>query len=133
MNEAEALKLCRYVKACCPQQAIDEFTPLAWADHLANVPYEDAKTACKQITAAQPFVTIAEVLKIVKQIRTKRIADAGDLTPPTGLTDAEERAWLGEARHQIADGLEVRPDHGELKQRYLPELRALMPKIEETP
>ncbi len=105
MDAVEALKLCRYV---------------------------DAKAACKQITAAQPFVTIAEVLKIVKQIRAKRIADAGDLTPPTGITDAQERAWLGEARRQIGDGLEVRPDHGELRQRYLPELRALMPKPEET-
>jgi hypothetical protein len=128
MTPEEAVMLCRYVKACCPQQAIDEHTPLAWADHLADVPYEDAKAAAKQITAAQPFVTIAEILTIVRQIRRKRIAEAGDLCPPPGLTEPEERAWIGEARRRIADGETVVVDYGELRERHLPDLRALMPK-----
>ena len=128
MSPEDAVKLCRYVKACCPQQAIDELTPLAWADHLADVPYADAKAAAKEITARQPFVTIAEILAIVRRIRAKRITEAGDLTPPPG-TEAEQRAWLGEARRRIADGEHVDCDaaYGELKPRYLPDIRELMP------
>lgn len=135
MNREEAIMLCRYVKACCPQQAIDQYTPDAWADHLEAVPYEDAKAAVKEITAKQPFVTVAEVLTIVKRIRAKRIADAGDLCPPPGLTDEQERRWLGEARRRIGDGESLDVDYGELKPRHLPDLRELMaaPGDEEQP
>jgi hypothetical protein len=131
VNRDEAIALCRYVKACCPQQAIDEYTPDAWADHLADVPYADAKEACRQITARQPFVTIAEVLGIVKSIRSKRIAEAGDLTPPRGLTDEEERAWLGEARRRIADGETLGELHGGRKPH--PELAAKVRELLPSP
>lgn len=40
-----------------------------------------------------------------EQIRRERLARAGDLTPPAGLTVAQEQAWLREARRRIADGL----------------------------
>jgi hypothetical protein len=133
VSPEDSVRLCRYVKACCPQQAIDELTPLAWADHLADVPYEDAKAAAKEITAKQPFVTIAEILAIVRRIRTKRITEAGDLTPPPG-TEAEQRAWLAAARRRIADGGSVDCDaaYGELKPRHLPDMRALMAAPEKT-
>jgi len=128
VNADEALALCRYVKACCPQQAIDEYTPLAWAEHLADIPYVDAKEACRQITAKQPFVTIAEVLAVVKSMRAKRIAEAGDLCPPSGMSEAEERAWIGMARRQIANGQGTPDvDFGELRERHLPDIRELLP------
>jgi hypothetical protein len=128
MTREEAIALCRYVRACGPQQAIDRYTPDAWADHLEGIPYEQAKAAVRQITAKQPWVTIAEVLAVVRQIRDKRIFEAGDLTPPAGLTDAEERAWIGEARRVIADGDPLPEDTSRiLKERYLPDVRALMP------
>jgi hypothetical protein len=45
------------------------------------------------------------VIAAVKQVRAKRIADAGHLLiPPPGLTKPEERAWLGHARRRVADG-----------------------------
>lgn len=130
MNAEEAAALCRYVKACCPQQAIDEWTPIAWADHLADYPYADAKEAAKRITAKQPFVTIAEVLEVVKRIRSKRIHDAGDLTPPPDLTPVETAAWLKVARRRVADGEQVDDlaAYGVLKTRHLPDLRGLMPR-----
>ena len=130
MNRDEALGLCRYVKACCPQQAIDEYTPDAWADHLADYPYADAKQAARTLTAKQPFVTIAELLAVVRHIRDKRIAEAGDLTPPADLTPTETIAWLGQARRRLADGEDratVEADYGVLRERYLPDLRQLMP------
>lgn len=133
MNRDEALALCRYVKACCPQQAIDEYTPDAWADRLADYPYADAKQAARTLTAKQPFVTIAELLAVIRQIRDKRIAEAGDLTPPADLTPTETIAWLGQARRRLADGEDratVEADYGVLRERYLPDLRQLMPSLD---
>jgi hypothetical protein len=136
MTPEDAVKLCRYVKACCPQQAIDELTPLAWADHLEHVPYDDAKAAAKEITAKQPFVTIAEILQIVRRIRSSRIEDHPPLTPPPappelgpGEDVAWQLAWLKGARRRIADGEVIDCDaaYGELKPRHLPDIRALMP------
>ena len=136
MNAQESAMLCRYVKACCPQQAIDEHTPLAWAAHLAGVQYADAYEAAKQITSKQAFVTIAEVLAVVRQIRAKRIAEAPHPVPPPGLTEPEERAWIAEARRRIGDGEVLAEAVGRtLEQRNLPELRALItrgPQTEET-
>jgi hypothetical protein len=129
VNAEDAVKLCRYVKACCPQQAIDELTPLAWADHLEHVSYDDAKAAAKEITAKQPFVTIAEVLVVVKRIRASRIEDHAPLTPPPDLTPLETIAWLRDARRRVADGEHVDCDqaYGELRPRVLSDLKQLMP------
>jgi hypothetical protein len=137
VNAEDAVKLCRYVKACCPQQAIDELTPLAWADHLEHVSYDDAKAAAKEITAKQPFVTIAEVLTIVKRIRASRIEDHPPLTPPPDLDPIETLAWLKDARRRIADGEVIDCDqaYGELRPRVLSDLKQLMPATveQETP
>ena len=37
MTPQETLLLTRYVKACCPQQAMDDFTPDAWHDLLGDL------------------------------------------------------------------------------------------------
>lgn len=104
MNAQEAALLCRYVRACCPQQAIDEYTPAAWADLLGDVRLEDAKEAVKAVAMRQPFVAPAEIRAEVKRIRAKRIADHPPLIPPPGLDDAEERRWLAGATKRIGDG-----------------------------
>lgn len=130
MNPEEAVMLCRYVRACCPQQAIDEYTPLAWAEHLENVTYEDAKAAAKAITSRQPFVQIAELKAEVRRIRAKRIDEHPTLTPPPGLDPIETVQWRKDMNRRIGDGEVIDCDeaYGELKPRHLPDLRALMPK-----
>lgn len=129
MNREEAIRLCRYVKACCPQQAIDEYTPDAWADHLEAVSYQDAKAAAKLITAKQPFVQVSELLAEVKKIRAKRIEEHPPLTPPADLDPIETNAWLREARRRVADGEQVTDETRVLKPRHLPDLKALMPRV----
>lgn len=133
MNATEAAILCRYVKAACPQQAIDEYTPAAWGDLLADIRLEDAKVAVRAVVSRQPFIAPAEIRDEVKRIRAKRIADHPILTPPPG-TEAEQRAWLGEAKRRIGDGGMVDSDAAyELKPRDLGELRELARgRIEET-
>lgn len=104
MNAQEAALLCRYVKACCPQQAIDEYTPAAWGDLLDDIRLDDAKLAVKALVKRQPFVAPAEIRAEVKRIRSKRIAEHPPLVPPPGLDNAQEHAWLAAATVRIGDG-----------------------------
>ncbi len=106
MNNAEATALCRLVQAYCPQQRIDEFTPDAWAEVLADVRFIDAKAALVAVVRRQPFVAPAEIIAEVRRIRDQRIASHGPPEPPPGLADDEVsyRRWLVQARRDIADG-----------------------------
>lgn len=132
MNAQEAALLCRYVKAACPQQAIDQFTPTAWADLLSDIRLEDAKLAVKAVVSRQPFIAPAEIRAEVKRIRGKRIDDHPPLVPPPGLDDAQERAWLVLARSHIGDGNTVDSDAAyELVTGVVPNYRELMPTQED--
>lgn len=129
MNAEEALKLCRYVAACCPQQKMDEFTPTVWADLLCAVRFEDAQLAVKSVLMRQPFIAPAEIIAEVKRIRAKRRDEHPPLTPPPDLTPLQTIAWIKEMHGRIGDGELIDSDaaYGVLKPRRLPELRALMP------
>ena len=61
MTHAETVLLTRYVKACCPQQAIDRYTPDAWHDLLGDLAPEDCRAAVVTVAKRQPFVAPAEI------------------------------------------------------------------------
>lgn len=111
MTPQEALVLCRYAKAACPQQAFDEYTPDAWADLLADLPFNDAQTALKAVVKRQPFVSPSEIREGVQQIRKERRAAYGPISPPDDLDPNDHRAyvrWLTETNRAIDDGELVR-------------------------
>jgi hypothetical protein len=103
MNPAESLALTRYVKAGCPQQAFDEFTPDAWHDLLSDLRFVDCKEAAKRIARRQPFCAPAEIRAEVHRLRSERIGRAFHLmSPPPDCPDYG--AWLTEARRAAGDG-----------------------------
>lgn len=104
MNATEAVTLCRYVKAACPQQAIDELTPRAWSDLLAGIRFEDAQEAARNLARRQPFVAPSEIIVEAKRIRAVRIRAHGDPIPPAGLDPAAEIVWRQDAWRRIGDG-----------------------------
>ncbi len=124
MNAQEAAVLCRFVKAVCPQQAIDEHTPDTWGLLLANVRLEDAKLAVVAITQRSPFCAPAEIIQEVKRIRGKRIAEAEVSVPPPGLNVLQTTQWLRQEKRRLGDGLPA-STYGELKARHLPDMRAI--------
>lgn len=69
MTREEMVLLCRYVRACCPQQHMDEYTPDAWHDILGDVPLDFAKAAVVRICRRQPWVAPAEILAEARLIR----------------------------------------------------------------
>jgi hypothetical protein len=113
MTNAEAVLLCRYAKAACPQQQFDAYTPDAWSDLLGDLRFEDCKEAVKNIVQRQPFVAPAEIRDEVRRVRNKRIGDFGPIPdPPPGLdwTPAEHRDWLATTLRKIGDGEVFTPD-----------------------
>jgi hypothetical protein len=69
MTPTEAVLLTRYVKACCPQQQIDEYTPDAWFDVLGDLELSGCKAAVAAITRKQPFVAPSEIRTHVMAVR----------------------------------------------------------------
>lgn len=74
MNHQEAAALTRYVKACCPQQAIDEYTYDAWHDLLGDLSLQECREAVAAVARRQPFVAPAEIRAEVRRVREERIA-----------------------------------------------------------
>lgn len=107
MSHTQAVLLCRYAKAACPQQAFDEYTPDAWADLLDDVRFEDAQEALKALVKRQPFVAPAEIRAEVKRVRSKRIAEFGPIPePPPEIGADPERYhhWFVNTMQAIGDG-----------------------------
>lgn len=72
MTAAEAVLLCRFAKACCPQQAIDQYTPDAWHELLRDLTFDDCKAAIVDIVKTQPFVAPAEIRDRVRKLSLER-------------------------------------------------------------
>lgn len=107
MSHAEAVLLCRYAKAACPQQQFDEFTPDAWSDLLADLRFEDCRLGLKAVVQRQPFVAPAEIRDEVKRIRTKRIEEFGPLPDPpfdSEFSSADYSRYIRDTIRRIGDG-----------------------------
>lgn len=104
MTPRETVLLTRYVKACCPQQQIDEYTPDAWHDLLGDLELNDCREAVKNVATRQPFVAPAEIRAEVRRIRSERL-EGFQYTPVEG--DEATAVYLAALRAQraaVADG-----------------------------
>jgi len=63
-----------YVNACCPQQAMDEYTPDAWHDLLGDMGLDECRAAVVAIAQRQPFVAASEIRGEVKRARAMAAA-----------------------------------------------------------
>ena len=111
MSPEETVALCRLVKAICPSQALDQYTPDAWALILRHIDYNDAKQAVIDI-ASRPlepgksrYIEPGHIIAQVRRIRAQRLADHGPLIPPPGLDGTTEYlAWIRQASAVVASG-----------------------------
>jgi hypothetical protein len=123
MNPKETVILTRYVKALCPQQKIDEYTPDAWHDVLADFGLDTARAAAATVARKQPFVSPAEIVAEIRKQRDDRAADyqGPGLSPDIPDADPDDiPAYLSALR-----GLRTRAADGiEMKRRPIAELVA---------
>ncbi|WP_019548437.1 zinc finger domain-containing protein [Streptomyces sulphureus] len=99
MTPDETVILARYVRALCPQQAMDEYTPDAWHDVLQDVTLSDARSGAARVARRQPFVAPAEILAEVHQLHAERL-DGFQYEPVPG--DDDPQAYLTAYRQQRA-------------------------------
>ncbi|MEU6661218.1 hypothetical protein [Streptomyces sp. NPDC046821] len=103
MNNQESTMLCRYVRALCPQQKFDEYTPDAWHDLIGDYRLDDCRAAAAAVARRQPFVSPAE---IIDEIRAQRATAATDFQGPglcAEVPDADPddvKAYLAAIRGQ---------------------------------
>ncbi len=102
MNRQEAVALTRYVKACCPQQAIDEYTPDAWHDLLGDLDLDICRKAAARVARHQPFVAPADIRAEVRAERHRRLAAIrSDALLPHGEIADDVPAYLKEAQERV--------------------------------
>lgn len=110
MNVTEVLQICRIVKAFCPSQQFDQYTPDAWTLVLSDQTFEDAKQAVVDIAKApldmgkSRYIEPGHIIGAILRIRARRMAEAGMPEPPAGLSPEGYLQWQRNARNAIAAG-----------------------------
>jgi hypothetical protein len=69
MNAQETVAFCRIVKAACPAQKFDEYTPDVWASMLKDVEFQAAVDAVTEIGKRQPWIGPSDVIAETKRRR----------------------------------------------------------------
>lgn len=78
MNPEEIATIIGMVKALCPAQRVDEFTPDAWELVLEDYPFKDAKAALKKLGAELRFIAPSDIAQEVKRVRNLRAGQYQD-------------------------------------------------------
>lgn len=107
MTPAESLLITRMVRAVCPQQKFDEYTPDAWHKLLEDLPFADCEAAVVALGRRQPFISPSEIHAEVRRIRAARIAEVPEAVPDADPDDVPAYlAALRAGRTRAADGSE---------------------------
>jgi hypothetical protein len=109
MTPTETVALLRLVRAVCPAQKLDEYTPDAWHELLGDLRLEDCNQALKALGQRQVFIAPAEIRQEVRRIRKDRLDRNPLPVPPSDMTPLETLAWQRETNKAIADGTYVPP------------------------
>ncbi len=113
MNRLDAVKLCQLVKACCPSQQFDEYTPDAWALILGRYSFDDARHAVEEIVSAplelgrSRYIEPGHIVTVINRARGVRLGSTPMPAPPAGLDPAEYATWHNRTREAIANGTYV--------------------------
>lgn len=124
MNAIESLTLTRFVRAVCPQQKFDEYTPDFWFKLLGDLNFADCEEALIELGKRQTFVSPAEIRAEVKRIRNGRLERAFEDMPELDAHRDDVNAWLAalrDGRRRTADG-ELQTDRPDLPKRKVEEL-----------
>lgn len=111
MIATEMATLVRFVKALCPAQKIDEYTPDAWMLVIGDLEFADAEAAVKKLGRGQAFIAAADIATEVGRIRAARLASYVETEPDVEDPD-DAQAYidaLRAGRFKAASAAEARP------------------------
>ncbi len=109
MTPIETVALVRQVRATCPAQRLDEYTPDAWHPVLADLRFHDCNLAVIELAKRLPFISPAEIRQEVRRIRKDRLDRTTQPIPPSDMTPVQTIAWQRRVTREIADGTYVPP------------------------
>lgn len=106
MTPTEAVALTEYVRDCCPQQVIGEYTHDIWYDILNDLELADCRAAVIAIKRRSVFVDPSEIRTEVRRIRNDRLSRQIVPAPPAEIADnpVRFRETLQADLRAIADG-----------------------------
>lgn len=78
MNPEEIATIIGMVKALCPAQRVDEFTPDAWELVLEDYPFKDAKAALKKLGGQLRFIAPSDIAQEIRRVRNLRAGQYQD-------------------------------------------------------
>lgn len=134
VTEAAALLT---VAAAFDNRKPDADAAQAWALALDGLRFVDCREAIvAHYRASSEWLMPSKVIAEVKRIRSKRIAEFGPYDVPAGLDSRQYGEFIRATNKRIADGEIASAAELEtpgLKERHLPDLRALMPSVVEPP
>jgi hypothetical protein len=135
MNDDQVAALIRMVKALCPAQRFDEYTPDAWLLVLDDIPFEAAVAALKPLARSCRFIAPADIADEIRRQRAARpdsktldealtVPDAdpddvrgylaalraGTVRPPVLGTRRPVAALISGAFHRVPDAHHTDPD-----------------------
>lgn len=93
MMPAETIELCQLVRAFCPSQAFNRFTPDAWHLLLQHVDYPDAQAAVLHLAGLplEPgkarYIEPGHIIGECRRIRDKRLSKSTAAEPPPEVAD----------------------------------------------
>jgi hypothetical protein len=99
MIATEMATLVRFVRALCPAQKIDEYTPDAWMLVIGDLEFADAEAAVKTLGRSQPFIAAADIATEVHRMRAKRLGGWAETEPDVEDPD-DWRAYIAALRDQ---------------------------------
>lgn len=102
MGPHELEQITRGIKALCPAQRWDEYTPDVWLEVLAQVPYQDAAAALGRLGGAQPWIGPADIKAEVTRVQRRRL-DEVDVCP-NEVEGVEYHEELRAVRRAVAEG-----------------------------
>lgn len=74
MRRTETVALTRAVKALCPHQAIDEYTPDVWHDVIGHLEFAECMAAVAEVNARQPFIAPSDIITEIAARRGREMA-----------------------------------------------------------
>lgn len=137
MNRSEALALLRMVKAVCPSQQIDQYTPDAWHMALDDITPADALAAVRKLSRRElepgqsNYIEPGHIRGEVRKIRSRRHAKHPVVDPPLELSAIAdlpalirvEHAFRAEVNNRIGDGENITAEvAAEIGRRLMAEL-----------
>jgi hypothetical protein len=70
VKPTDSVILARFVKALCPQQAIDSYTPDAWYEVIGHLGLAECRQAAAAVARRKPFVSPSEIIREIADSRS---------------------------------------------------------------